>query len=139
MNDLNHFDRDRLLQEIKELLPDPLREESQLDGSTVFVGGDPGEVIVRVSGNKVSIAEFSVRWDGPCSSVVRPKQIATLNWKRMSSLRATLALRDLVDSACETRRSKFRKCRKCEETYPPEGMIDEDICFSCAQHLGVVF
>ena len=54
MSDLEPIDRDYMLQELQELLPDPVREETQLDGEIVLVGGDPGEVIVRVTGSKVS-------------------------------------------------------------------------------------
>ena len=61
MSDLEPIDRDYLLQELQELLPAPVREETQLDGDVVLVGGDPGEVIVRINGNKVSIAVFSIR------------------------------------------------------------------------------
>ena len=138
MRDLEPLDRDFLLREIRELLPDPLREETQLDGSLVIVGGDPGEVIVRINGKKVSIAVFSVRWDGPHTPVVRPKQLATLNWKRFPASTMMMTLHGLISAAIEIRRSKYRKCEKCEETQPPEWMHGEDICQSCAeQHLGV--
>ena len=140
MSDLEPFDRDFLLREIWELLPDPLREETQLDGSLVIVGGDPGEVIVRINGTKVSIAVFSIRWDGPGEPTVRPKQLATLNWKRLPSSTTMTTLHGLISAAIEIRRSKYRKCEKCEEIKPPEWMHDEDICQSCAErHLGVVY
>jgi len=140
MSDLEPFDRDFLLREIWELLPNPLREETQLDGSLVIGGGDPGKVIVRINGNKVSIAVFSIRWDGPGEPTVRPKQLATLNWKRLPSATTMMTLHGLISAAIEIRRSKYRKCEKCEETIPPEWMHDEDICQSCAErHLGVVY
>lgn len=80
---MSDFDRDSLLEEIRSLLPDPVQDDTQLDGDVVLVGGDPGEVVVRIRGGKVSIAVFSVRWEGPHTPVVRPKQLATLNWKRL--------------------------------------------------------
>ena len=110
MTDLESIDREFLLQEIRELLPDPLREETQLDGSLVMVGGDPGEVIVRISGSKVSVAEFTVRWEGPHTPIVRPRQLATLNWKRLPASRTMMALHTLIESASEIRRAKYRKC-----------------------------
>ena len=140
MSDLEPFDRDFLLREIWELLPAPIREETQLDGDLNLVGGDPGEVIVRINGNKVSIAVFSIRWDGPGEPTVRPKQLATLNWKRLPSATTMMTLHGLISAAIEIRRSKYRKCEKCEEIKPPEWMHDEDICQSCAErHLGVVY
>ena len=59
------MERESLLRELRELLAAPVHEETQLDGSIVMVGGDPGEVIVRVGAAKVSIAVFSVRWNAP--------------------------------------------------------------------------
>ena len=139
MSDLEPIDRDDLLQEIQELLSDPVRDESQLDGDVALVGGDPGEVIVRISGSKVSIAVFSIRWDGPHTPVVRPKQLATLNWKRIPASTAMLTLHVLISTAVEIRRAKYRKCEKCGETKPPEWMHGDDICQSCAErHLEVV-
>ena len=139
MSDLEPIDRDFLLQELQELLPDPVREEMQLDGDVVLVGGDPGEVIVRIGGSKVSIAVYSVRWEGPHTPVTRPKQLATLNWKRLPASRTMMTLHTLVESAREIRRAKYRKCEKCGEAKPPEWMHGEDICQSCAEkHLGVV-
>ena len=70
MSDLEPIDREYLLQEIRELLPDPVREETQFDGDVVLVGGDPSEAIVRIGGTRVSIAVYSVRWEGPHTTVV---------------------------------------------------------------------
>jgi len=132
------LDKVILLDEIRNCLPDPVRDEEQIDGSRVLVGGDPGEVIVRVSSNKISIAVFSICWEGPHTPVVRPKQLATLNWKRLPASRSMMVLHNLVESACENRRAKYRKCGRCGETNPPEWMHGDGICQSCAErHLGV--
>lgn len=60
----NSIDRHDLLREIHELWPAPIHKETQLDGTAILVGGDPAEVIVCLSGSKVSIAVYSVRWEG---------------------------------------------------------------------------
>ena len=139
MSDQEPIYRDDLLQEIQELLPDPIREETQLDGDVVLVGGDPGEVIVRISGSKLSIAVYSVQWEGPHTPLVRPKLLATLNWQRLPEATVMLTLHELVSVAVQIRRAKYRKCERCGETKPPEWMHDEQTCQSCAeQHLGVV-
>jgi hypothetical protein len=139
MTDLESIDRDCLLKEVQEILPEPVRQETQLDGDVVLVGGDPGEVIVRIGGSKVSIAVYSVRWEGPHTPVVRPKQLATLNWKRLPASRTMMELHSLIESAVEIRRSKYGKCVRCGETNPPEWMHDENTCQSCAErYLGVV-
>ena len=140
MNNLEPIDREYLLQEIQEQLPDPVREETQLDGDVVLVGGDPGEVIVRISGSKVSIAVFSIRWDRPHTPTVRPKSLATLNWQRLPASTAMLTLHGLINAAVEIRRAKYRKCERCGETKPPEWMHAEQTCMSCAtEHFGVVY
>lgn len=140
MTNLEPIDRDCLLKEIQALLPDPIREDTQLDGDVLFVGGDPGEVIVRIGGSKISIAVYSVRWEGPHTPVVRPKPLATLNWKRLPAARTMMELHSLIESAIEIRRSKYGKCERCGKTQPPEWMHGEDICQSCAERdLGVVY
>lgn len=137
MNDLN---LNSLVEEIKSLLSDPVQNDRQLDGTVVLVGGDPGEVIVRISGSKVSIAVYSVRWEGSHTPVVRPMQIATLNWKRLPAATMLVALHGLINAGVELRRAKYRRCDKCGETKPPEWMHGDDICQSCAEHhLGVVY
>jgi hypothetical protein len=139
MTDLESIDRDCLLKEVQEILPEPVRQETQLDGDVVLVGGDPGEVIMRIGGSKVSIAVYSVRWEGTHTPVVRPKQVATLNWKRLPASRTMMELHSLIESAVEIRRSKYGKCVRCGETNPPEWMHDENTCQSCAErYLGVV-
>lgn len=140
MEDIEPVDRGRLLRDIRTLLSDPVREESQLGGKLIFIGGDPGEVIVRVGPKKVSVAIFSVRWEGPHTPVVYPKELAVLNWKRIPAAQMLMTLHTMIESARELRRSRYRKCERCGETNPPEWMHDERTCQSCAEeHLGVVY
>ena len=130
---MSDLERESLLDEIRSLLPDPVVDETQIDGDVVLVGGDPGEVIVRISGNKVSIGVFSIRLDGPHTPVVRPKQLATLKWKRLPASTTMMTLHGLINAAVELRRAKYRKCEKCGETKPPEWMHDKQTCQSCAE------
>jgi hypothetical protein len=140
MADLTFSDRESLLADIRQIVPRPIQEETQPDGSHVLVGGDPGEVIIRMIGGRISVAEFTVRWEGVHNPAVRPRQIATLNWKRIPASRMGMLLQMLVETACEMRRAKFRTCGQCGETTPPEWMHDESICMSCASsHFGVVY
>jgi hypothetical protein len=139
MTDRNPIDREFLLKQLRDLLPAPVHEETQLDGTLVMKGGDPGEVIVRVSGSKVSVAAFSVRWEGPHTPVVRPKHFATLSWKRVPASTLFMTLHGLVRSVCEARKARYRRCERCGELKPPEWMHDQKTCQSCAErHLGVV-
>lgn len=139
MAELAPLDRESVIEEARRLLPEPVRDESQLDGTYVLVGGDPGEVVVSFKGSTVSVAIFSVRWEGPHTPVVCPQKIASLNWKRIPATRTMMSLHALIEAACEIRRSKYRKCKYCEQTNPPEWMHSDDVCQSCAErHLGVV-
>ncbi|ADB18095.1 hypothetical protein Psta_3432 [Pirellula staleyi DSM 6068] len=139
MTELNPLDAVALLREIRTHLPTPVREEMQLDGSLVFVGGDPGEVVVRVRGNKVSVAVFGVVWKGPHTPVVRPSLVGSLNWKRLPASRLTIGLHILLESARKLRLAKYRKCKRCSETRPPEWMHDDKTCQSCVERfLGIV-
>jgi hypothetical protein len=140
MTDRKPIDRGFLLRELRELLAAPVREETQLDGSIVMVGGDPSEVIVRVGAGKVSVAVFSVRWEGPDTPVVRPNHFATLSWRRLPASTLMMTLHGLIRAAREDRTAKYRRCERCGEVNPPEWMHDEKTCQSCAeQHLGVVY
>jgi len=139
MTDIEPLERNELLREIRAFLPFPVSEEMQLDGAEVFVGGDPGEVVVRVRKNRVSVCIYAVEWDGPHIPVTRSKGIGNVNWKRLPAHRLLMALRNLIDSAREIRRSRYGKCELCGETNPPEWMHDGKTCQSCAErHLGVV-
>jgi hypothetical protein len=126
--------------ELRELLPSSIREETQLDRSVFIVVGDPGEVIVRVGGSKVSVSVFSVRWEGPHTPVVQPRHLATLNWRRIPASTLMMTLHGLLRAAREVRTAKYRQCERCGETKPPEWMHEEKTCQSCAeQHLGIVY
>ena len=139
MNNLTPIAPDSLLQEIRESMPAPVREETQIDGTLVVIGGDPGEVVVRVRGSQVSVAVFGIVWKGPHTPVVCPKSIGNLNWKRLPTFRFLMSLRNLIESARELRHSKYGKCERCGETNPPEWMHDDKTCQSCAERdLGVV-
>lgn len=131
--------RDDLLKELKELLGATIREEKQLDGTIVMVGGDPGEVIVRLCRSKVSIAIFRVCWEGPYTAVVRPIDFATLNWRRLPASTLLMSIHSLITTAREVRTATYRQCKRCRKTTPPEWMHDEKTCHSCAErHLGIV-
>lgn len=139
MAECEPMSRESLLKEVRELLVAPVREETQVDGSIVMVGGDPGEVIVRIGAAKLSVAVFSIRWEGPHTPVVRPEPLATLRWRRLPAPTLMMTLHGLISAAREVRVAKYRRCERCALNKPPEWMHDEKTCQSCAeQFLGVV-
>jgi hypothetical protein len=131
--------RESLVEYVKELLPDPIRESEGLDGALTMVGGDPGEVIVRLTADDVSVSLFSVQWDGPHTPRVLPRPFASLVWSQIPAASLMMAIHALVAAASEVRRSSYSVCERCGKTKPPEWMHGESICRSCAEReLGVV-
>ena len=138
--DLTPLDRDSLLNHIQSFMPLPMREEDVADGSRVFVGGDPGEVLIRVTRSRITVSVYGIDWEGrPYGPEVRSQPLAGLNWRLMPAARLATILHDTIEAAQQLRLAKFRKCEHCGETRPPEWMHGKDCCQSCAErHLGVV-
>ncbi len=121
-------------------LPQPVSQETALDGRTVLVGGDPGEVVVQLTQSVASVAEFAVEWQGPNDPVTRPIPFGRIHWRRFESVDTLAILRALIAACRGSRRAKYRVCRLCEKVKPPEAMHDEDVCQACAQErLGIVY
>ena len=105
-----------------------------------ITGGDPAEVIVRLTRSTVTVWEYAASWEGSDTLVVRPIRIGQVAWRRISGPSATSAVHALVEAARESRRSKFETCRHCEQSTPPEWMDEDGMCQSCAKkHLGVAY
>lgn len=133
---LEPLERDALLKLIHATMPLPMREEDCADGSHVYVGGDPDEVVVRVSNHRIIVSLFAIVWEGKLTPVVRPQSLASLNWKLIPAARLTPLLQGMIETARKLRRARFRKCDQCGETKPPEWMHAKGGCQSCAeQHL----
>jgi hypothetical protein len=131
---------EELIVSLAHELPQPVAQETGLDGTTVLVGGEPGEVVVRATRSSVAVHEFAVEWQSPHEAVNRPILVGTLRWRRLDGVHALAVLRGLIAAARESRRARYRSCRLCESLKPPESMHDEDVCQACAQrHLGVTY
>ena len=65
MSTAEHYEQ--LLAFISTHIPTPFTQE-ELDGEVVFVGGDPEEVIVRLTDTAVIVEEYAVRWENPFRS-----------------------------------------------------------------------
>jgi hypothetical protein len=121
-------------------LPQPVNQETGLDGATVLVGGDPGEVVVRLTRSSAAVSEFAVQWQGPYEPITRPILFGSIRWRNLDSIHALMILNALILSARESRRAKYRTCRFCETVKPPEWMHADDVCQPCAEkHLGIVY
>ncbi len=121
---------------IRPLIPEPCSVE-QRKSSVTMVGGEPGEVIVRITATTVKILAFTVKWDGPHNPVRVGVPVATVNLDE-SDLEAAVSA--AIKKARTDRLATYRVCTRCNETNPPEWMHDDQTCQSCAErYLGVVY
>ncbi len=135
INDANlvMLDRGSLLNQIHAMMPLPIREEVCADGSVVYVGGDPGEVVVRVAPSRITVSVFGIVWEGSHTPVVSPQPLMSLHWKRLPAALLTTFLHTMIEAARQLRRAKYRRCERCGETKPPEWMHDNGSCQGCAE------
>jgi hypothetical protein len=129
---------EELLVSMSHELPQPVKQEPGLDGAVILVGGDPADVVVRLTRSSAVVSEFAVDWEGPHEPVTRPIRFGSLRWRQLDSAQALLVLNTLILAARESRRAKYRTCRFCESVKPPEWMHADDVCQACAEtRLGV--
>jgi hypothetical protein len=114
-------------------LPSPLEEQELGDGTLVFTGGSPGEVIARLTRASVVIEEYAVRWETPYTPVLHPRRVGAVKWRRLSESVLMNVLGQLVKGAREARLSRYRACGSCGESTPPEWLLGEDTCQTCAE------
>lgn len=124
---------EELIAFITAQLPAPVQQDFEDDGSVSFVGGEPAEVIVRLTATTVTVAEYTVRWEGPLTPVAQPVEVAVLHWETVSGDAAMRVVRTLIGAAREARLSKYATCQACEKITPPEWMHDDEICQACAE------
>lgn len=129
---------EELLAFIAAQLPTPVQQDFQDDGSVLFVGGEPGEVVVRLTPDTVTVAEYSSRWSTPYTPTVEPIEIGVFNWTAVSGDAAMRVVKTLIAAAREARLAKFATCVVCAQRRPPEWMDDDDVCQACAERTGGV-
>ena len=95
-----------LLTSVVHALPQPVVEEAVRDGSTVLVGGDPPEVLVRLTHSTATVSEYAIGWVGAHESVVRPILLGSIRWRRMPEPEALACLATLIGAARRSRLSK---------------------------------
>lgn len=132
--------KERTLDIVRVVMGKPLREEASPDGTTQLIAGDPGEVVVTVSKERVSVFEYAIEWQGPGTPVERHAPLGDIRLAGLSGTDLKRLLSALVKVTRRRRRQRFRKCKLCNERNPPEWMHSRAICQGCAsQKLGVVY
>lgn len=116
---------------VTSMLPMPV----QVGQSGELVGGDPGEVVVRIEGGRLTVARFGTGWDGhtPASAHV---SVADFD---LAVARTTAVARAIARARADRIR-RYQWCTWCREVNPPEWMHDAETCQGCAEReLGVVY
>ena len=113
-------------------LPAPVEQESGDDGSIIFTGGAPPEVVVHLTDASVRVSEFACAWESPESFVVKPRLVGVVKWRRLSETAVMNAVSTLIKGAREVRLARYRACRSCGEKNPPERLFD-GACERCAE------
>jgi len=113
-------------------LPTPVQQAELADGSLMFTGGAPGEVVARLSKASVIIEQFAVQWETPYTPVMRPRRVGVVKWRRLPESTVMNVVDQLIRGARDARLSRYVACHLCGETKPPEWMQDEDICQVCS-------
>jgi hypothetical protein len=108
------------------MLPQPIRTEEGL-----FIGGDPGEVAVRITSDEVAVAAYAVMWEG------QSPRLALEGWKRFPVTAQPERVASAIIKARARRLGTYRWCPRCGSVKPPEAMLD-NICQDCAESAGVV-
>ncbi len=132
-------DKQSLIDYLQARLPEPVPIHHLGSEGQVFVGGDPGEVVVQVNDNSIIVSVFAIVWETPYSPVLGPELHASLDWKKLPADSLRQRLDDVIEEARQIRLRKYRTCERCGETKPPEHMHSCEVCQSCAEkHLGIV-
>jgi hypothetical protein len=110
----------------------PVQSEEHEDGSISYVAGDPGEVVVHLSPETITVGAYTIdpAQDGP---VVTAREIGTVRWPRLDQDEALAIVERLIQAARRVRRDTFTTCARCERDTPPEWMFDDEICRDCAR------
>ena len=122
---------EQLIAFIGSQLPKPVDARDGGDGSIIFTGGDPSEVIVQLTQSSVLVAEFAAVWDPPDTFRIKPRPIADLQWPNLGETALMNALSALINGTREARLAKYGICAECGAHTPPEQMGADDVCRGC--------
>ena len=114
-------------------LPKPVEEHQTDDGSFIFTGGEPAEVIVQVTEFTVLVAAFVASPEGGDAAPIEPQPVGELHWRLLPETAVMNALSALIKGSREARLATYRVCLDCGQTRAPEEMAAEDLCRDCAE------
>ena len=124
---------EQLIAFIGSQLPSPVDEQTAGDGTMVFTGGAPAEVVVSLGEASVVVSEYAGAWEAAGRFVVRPRRVGLLKWRRLPETALMNALAALIKGAREVRLSRYRCCTVCGTRHPPEALSVNDVCCGCEE------
>jgi hypothetical protein len=113
-------------------LPQPVDSQTASDGSMVFTGGAPAEVVVHLTASSVTVSEDAGASESPGHFVVKPRRVGVLKWRRLPETTLMNALTALIKGTRETRLARYRRCAVCDQPYPPEVLGTDGNCPWCS-------
>jgi hypothetical protein len=123
---------EQLMALIGSQLPTPVDQHTADDGSMIFIGGAPPEVVVHLRDSSVRVSAYAGVWESPERFAVKPRPVGMLKWHRLPETALMHALTALIKGARDTRLTQYRPCRVCDKRCPPEALMAGDVCVSCA-------
>lgn len=132
-------DMQSLIDYLLASLPEPVLIHILEANGQVFVGGDPGEMVVQINDQLITVSVFAIVWETLYLPVLHPEHHASLDWKQLAADLLMQRLDDVIEEARQIRLRRYRTCGRCGKTMHPEHMHRDKMCQSCAEnHLGIV-
>lgn len=113
-------------------MPGPVEQRSEDDGSLIFIGGAPPQVVVHLTSTKITVSEFAGVWQAG-QLVMKPRRVGTLLWQRLPETPLINALSAMIKGARDTRLKRFHLCPSCGEKQPPEVLVGDGVCPVCSE------
>jgi hypothetical protein len=105
---------EQLIAYLNSNLPAPVEQAESEAGVRQFLGGDPVEVVARLTDTSVTVSEFAGVWESPFTFAMRPRRVGVLNWRRLPENALLAALGALIKGAREARLASIRPARTAD-------------------------
>jgi hypothetical protein len=113
-------------------LPSPVEQHEANDGTLIFIGGAPAEVVVHLDESSVVVSEYAEVRESIDRVTPKPRRVGLLRWRRLPETQLMNAVSALIKGAREMRVARYRHCTVCAQKNPPEALSKDDVCPGCA-------
>jgi hypothetical protein len=129
---------EQLIAYLNSNLPSPVEEVETDRGVRQFFGGNPVEVVARLTETSIVISEYSGVWETPFAFRAKTRRVGVLDWRRLPENALLAALAALIKGAREQRLTSFQPCQECGQRTAPEFLDDTGVCDACATRHTVI-